>query len=417
MACEKDQSAHSPLLPRWRDLQPLLLRSAGVVGLVATIMAVVSSDALHLGAEEPAALAAVEPVAPPVVVPSAELNAALEAATPEPVATAATASPPEPVTMESTSAPAPVALASAIEAAKPAPEPAPPAPIAVATVAITPEPASEPAAELQPDIADFALTAPAPSDGPELVPEPVNVAAAEAPSLEEPVSPEPAANPSATAAVEQPTSAAPIEPAAPVLAAELRSDETTPASPTSEVAATASAPAAREAMASLSPDTDDLPAAEISIAALRQSDAPAAATDPDRLAWPDGAATCPRDWVEPEEGSRAEDISADCMATAALFTPVAEDEQAALEERRGGRGDGARVAAAHSPAAARAARRFRAVNSAQNGSREQPKLQLAGRASARLPGPARQVALRRPKSRHEGVVLPLGGKFAFSDCW
>ena len=322
--------AHSPLLPRWRDLQPLLLRSAGVVGLVATIMAVVSSDALHLGAEEPAALAAVEPVAPPVVVPSAELNAALEAATPEPVATAATASPPEPVTMESTSAPAPVALASATEAAKPAPEPAPPAPIAVATVAITPEPASEPVAELQPDIADFALTAPAPRDEPEPVLEPVGAAAAEGASLEEPVSAEPTANLSATAAAEQPTSAAPIEPAAPVLASELR-NEMTPASPTSEVAATASAPAAREAMASLSPDTDDLPAAEISIAALRQSDAPAAATDPDRLAWPDGAATCPRDWVEPEEGSRAEDISADCMATAALFTPVAEDEQAALE--------------------------------------------------------------------------------------
>ena len=58
----------SPLLPRWRDLQPLLLRSAGVVGLVATIMAVVSSDALHLGSEDPTALAAVEPAAPPVVV-------------------------------------------------------------------------------------------------------------------------------------------------------------------------------------------------------------------------------------------------------------------------------------------------------------------------------------------------------------
>jgi hypothetical protein len=34
-------------VPRWRDLQPLLIRSAGVVGIAATIMAVVSSDALR----------------------------------------------------------------------------------------------------------------------------------------------------------------------------------------------------------------------------------------------------------------------------------------------------------------------------------------------------------------------------------
>src|SRR6266508_653382 len=36
------------LLPRWRELQPILIRSAGVVGIVATIMAVVSSDGLRL---------------------------------------------------------------------------------------------------------------------------------------------------------------------------------------------------------------------------------------------------------------------------------------------------------------------------------------------------------------------------------
>jgi len=38
-------------VPRWRDLQPLLIRSAGVVGIAALIMAVVSSDALRFEPE------------------------------------------------------------------------------------------------------------------------------------------------------------------------------------------------------------------------------------------------------------------------------------------------------------------------------------------------------------------------------
>ena len=49
---------------------------------------------------------------------------------------------------------------------------------------------------------------------------------------------------------------------------------------------------------------------------------------------------------------------------------------------RGGRSDGARVAATYSAAAARAAGRLRAVKPAQDGSREQPKLELASRAPA-----------------------------------
>ena len=309
--------APSPLLPRWRDLQPLLLRSAGVVGLVATIMAVVSSDALHLGAEEPAVLAAIEPVAPPVVAPAAELRAAPELAAPEPVvaaeAAAVVASPSEPITAESHSEP---------ETELPAAS----TPIAIASASETVEPASEPGAALAPDLADFA-----PADEPELVLEPVEVASVDDASLEAATDSTEAPSPSATAAIEPATGAAPTTPAPPVLASELRS-ETTPAVPTSEVATTASVPASAGALASLSPHADDRPAAEISLSALRSSDPPEAAAGADRFAWPDGAASCPRDWVEGEEGSRADDGGADCMTTTSLFASIAEDEQSVLED-------------------------------------------------------------------------------------
>ena len=38
-------------LPRWSDMRPLLLRSAGVVGLAGLIMAVVSNESLFIESE------------------------------------------------------------------------------------------------------------------------------------------------------------------------------------------------------------------------------------------------------------------------------------------------------------------------------------------------------------------------------
>jgi hypothetical protein len=309
---------HQPLLPRWRDLQPFLLRSAGVVGLVATIMAVVSSDALHIGAEDPAALAAVEPLAPPVVVPAAELNAAPgtavpEVAVPEPMATAEA----EPIAVESD----PTAQTTAA-----------PAPIMVTSVSISPGSVPEPNSAPEPIAAPQPNANVAPADEPELVLEPVGVAAAEEALPEAPATPGVPASPTVTAAVERPTSSMPIEPAPPpALTSELRNG-TTPASPTSEVATTASVSASAEAMASLSPNADEGPAAEISLSTLRPSDMPQAATSADNFAWLDGAATCPRDWVEAEEGSRSDDAAPDCMTTVSLFAPIAEGDQAALED-------------------------------------------------------------------------------------
>ena len=65
----------SRLLPRWSDLQPLLIRSAGVVGIIATIVAVASSDMLELGGEEPKVVAAVDPAtASTTIAPAPELQ-------------------------------------------------------------------------------------------------------------------------------------------------------------------------------------------------------------------------------------------------------------------------------------------------------------------------------------------------------
>ena len=59
--------SEAELLPTWRDLQPLLIRSAGVVGIVATILVVVSSDALRFAAEEPVVGGSIVPAEPAVV--------------------------------------------------------------------------------------------------------------------------------------------------------------------------------------------------------------------------------------------------------------------------------------------------------------------------------------------------------------
>ena len=290
------------LLPRWRDLQPILLRSAGVVGLVATIMAVVSSDGLHLGSEDPAAMAAVEPAAPPEAALAAVLPAAPEIA----IATPAAAEPiaPQPEVSPATS----------------------PAPILVTSVSIAPDPVPPPR-----EIVNATNDTP-PVDEPELVLEPVGVAAAEEGASVAPPSDAPAVmaavqDPSSAAAIEQPTASDAEAPA--TLTSELRS-ETPTAPPVSEVASTASVAPSAPAMASLSPHANDGPAAEISLSALRPTDLAPAASDRDRFAWPNGAANCPRDWVE-AEGSR-DDASADCTSTDVLIASIADDEHPALEE-------------------------------------------------------------------------------------
>jgi hypothetical protein len=300
------------LWPRWRDLQPVLLRSAGVVGLVATIMAVVSSDALRFGGgEEPAALAAVDPVTPPIVAPASEFQGAPEAAAEE-----ATAAAPEAATQEEAAAslPQPIVAAPASE-----PQSATPAPIMVTTVSIPLE--TSPAAP-DAEIADLIGANVAPGDEPELEVPPIGVAAAAEPGpIEQPAVLEAAPSSPILATVEQPPSPAVI----PVR--ELR-DATTPAPPTREMAATSSVAPLPEAFASLAPNASDEPAAEISLSALRPSDRIAAA-NPDASMWPDGAATCPRDWVE-AEGSR-DDGSAACISIDSLFAMVGPEEQSTLE--------------------------------------------------------------------------------------
>ena len=302
---------HKPLWPRWRDLQPFLLRSAGIVGLVATIMAVVSSDALHLGGgEEPSALAAIDPGDPPVVVQAPELQAATDEAASE---AASQGGPLLPSEVESppveSSAPDPAAEARS----------ATPVPIVVTTVSIDPD--TLPQAPSEAGIADLIHADTASADEPELELQPVGVAATDEAALAaEPSAAEAAPPLATTAAVEQPVNPAVIP------AADAR-DRTTPAPPR-ELAGTTVAPSP-EALASLSPNAGDGPAAEISLSALRPSDQPAAAGE-DLVAWPEDASACPRDWVE-AEGSR-DDGGAACIGIDALFAAVGPDEQSTLED-------------------------------------------------------------------------------------
>jgi hypothetical protein len=298
---------HKPLWPRWRELQPFLLRSAGIVGLVATIMAVVSSDALHLGGgDEPAALAAVDPVDPPVVAAASEVQAT-----------------PDEIAAEAPAEGGPF-LEAAVEppVADPAAE-APsttPAPIMVTTVSIIPDAVPQLSSEAR--IADLIKADAAAANKAELEVQPVGVeaTAAEAPTGEAEVSPEATPPSTITAAIEQPRGAAAAPPPEP--------GSETSATPT-EVAATSAATPSPEAFASLAPHANDEPAAEISVSTLHPSDPPAAATT-DLIAWPEDAASCSRDWVE-AEGSR-DSGDADCTSIDSLLASVGPDEQSVLED-------------------------------------------------------------------------------------
>lgn len=65
-------------MPRWRDVQPLLIRSAGVVGIAATIIAVVTSDAFRSeegSGVQPSINAVAEQAAAPTIVAASEIRA------------------------------------------------------------------------------------------------------------------------------------------------------------------------------------------------------------------------------------------------------------------------------------------------------------------------------------------------------
>lgn len=165
------------LLPSWRDLQPLLIRSAGVVGIVATVLAVVSSDALRFGSEAPAErrnerpadLSAAEAPIAPVIAAVSDLQAEGSAVAPAPIEPA----PPElvkAVAVENPDPPAP-----SIEPPAPSHEPAVadlrtgtmPAPAVDASAPFTtssvPAPTAPVASEANPVLAVSAFASTAPS--------------------------------------------------------------------------------------------------------------------------------------------------------------------------------------------------------------------------------------------------------------
>lgn len=111
--------AAEAFVPRWRDLQPLLIRSAGVVGIAATIMAVVSSDALRFEPEPLPAGRNSVPADPQATI--APAIAASPAIPPEPAAEAPPAAPVKAASVE-IAAPAVAAGPSPSPAAPPVPE-------------------------------------------------------------------------------------------------------------------------------------------------------------------------------------------------------------------------------------------------------------------------------------------------------
>ena len=273
-------------LPAWRELQPLLIRSAGVVGVVATIIAVVSSDAFHIGNNSEDS-AGGEASLVPVVAAASELEAApAQVAMAEPAALSELSAEPSPTAIPD--------LRRGARAAPDEPDPVMTASVAAAAadIAATGMAAAEPAAVVPP---------PAPAGMlPQAAPAPEQGTSASAPAASAPL-PSSAAMPADAPAVEIPVS---------------------PSSPENPSAASAAA---------LPPNATGISsAADFSLSSLRPSDIRSTDTKTSGFDWPNGAATCLRDWVT-EEGSR-EDSGGDCMSTASLLAPVAEDERSALED-------------------------------------------------------------------------------------
>jgi hypothetical protein len=256
-------------LPRWRELQPILLRSAGVVGLVATIMAVVSSDALHFGSEPAApegegalAVTVDRAMYESTAAPVAEGEIFAEPHTPD------LAEIPD---LRTDAPPAPLAA-----------DPATTASVDVPAEAVVPESDGQ---TFAPVVADLRTT----------VPEQAVVPAAAAPIV------------SAEAPAGGPL--LPPDAAAPLLEA-------------------AAAPLAEPAPIQVSASTGSQ---EIKLASLQPM--PASAADDgatQRFEWPTGAEECLRDWIQPEQDREAG--STNCTATDVLVASVEANEQPALQE-------------------------------------------------------------------------------------
>jgi hypothetical protein len=271
------------LLPRWRELQPILIRSAGVVGIVATVMAVVSSDGLRFGGGIPligrndrAGDASSESIGPaPIIAAASELNGegSRQPVTPAPTRVAA---------VETLDPSAPGAVT-------------PPPPITPPAVATTTSSAASAVHDLRTEKA----------------PEPAPVALA---SL----------RPAAQAKAEPDSAPAPA--ASPL--AELRTNKMQP-SPDSSAPLTTASVSARGNVSDNQPFSATF-VAPATISAASPAVSVAADTNDGRsLIWPDGAATCPRDWV----GDAAKAASAtDCAPTIELIASIADGDQSALEE-------------------------------------------------------------------------------------
>ena len=256
-------------LPPWRELQPILLRSAGVVGLVATIMAVVSSDAFHFGGE-PAALEAEGALAvtvdravyEPMAAPVAEGEIFAESQTP------GVAEIPD---LRTDAPPAPAATDPETTAS-------------VDTPAETVVPDAE-GPTLAPAVADLRTTVPEQAVLPAAA---APVASAEAP-VGGPMQPPEAAAPRPEAAATPPAEPAPIQVSASTASKEIK-------------------------LASLQP----VPAPAIDDGAT------------ERFEWPTGAEECVRDWIHAERDGDAG--STNCTTTDVLIASVEENEQPALQE-------------------------------------------------------------------------------------
>lgn len=314
-------------LPRWRDLQPLLLRSAGAVGLAGVIVAVVASGGWHSpdGRVQAARTA-------PVV-----LHAAKEVvATPAEEAIAASTVVADPMMIE------PVVIRAAEEAA---PEAEPQlvtvpesASIPESAIAPQPEPASETAGPvIEPEIvtpsAPTAVAVEPSVDLPEPVtqPKPVSLALATIPSpnAESQILVPPSAAPEIDASLREAAKAAVIAAAAAAdeaSAAEAQLPEATPVEPTATVQTMPSA--VRET--SPNPRLPERPVS-ISVAALPKTE-PATETDADAPIWNDDADACPRDWVAAYDAKNSGGSSLDCAPAADLVASVAEGDQSLLEE-------------------------------------------------------------------------------------
>jgi hypothetical protein len=304
--------SEAELLPSWRELQPLLIRSAGVVGIVALIMAVVSSDALRFASEEPVKGGSVLPPAP-ATAPTPVASVAAPAADP--------GSPPAVVVGPN------VADLLASEEEREATPIAAPAetPSAVATA-----PAETPSAVATAPAETPSAVATAPQQAPE-VPIPDQPVTSD---LRSGAAPDPAASaqpPLTTASVPPPTPAAKAIPAEGPASGGEAGPGIAKASDT-EVAAASAAIRARLGgtapdVASIDPAATELPLATLD-AAPSLIEAVESARRPPSRAWQDGASTCPRDWVAPGGTDTAGDATRDCAPTEELIASVASAESA-----------------------------------------------------------------------------------------